>query len=273
MHKSKRKPLKVQFARGQPRRAILVKRGQEITQAIAISTKINLKQLQVNNFTIFAVLINWIHYVSNDTFLKYDSSCGGKSYPFGFGLLAPLQGLSTFITMKQIPLNTRKFKDGREKLKPQRVALVDDDDYEMLMRWNWTFVQEKSTAYAMRIQVINGRKASLKMHRLIMNPDAGLVIDHKDHNGLNNQKENLRICTPSQNCMNARVSKGSRSKYKGVNFCTFTNKWVATICKNKKRLTIGRYKIEEEAARAYDAKAIELHGEFANLNFHQPKSK
>jgi hypothetical protein len=93
------------------------------------------------------------------------------------------------------------------------------------------------------------------------------MYDHKDRNHFNNQKENLRPCGYSQNCANVpKVHKGT-SKYKGVSFCSQTKRWRAQIMRYRKQVNIGRFDTEEEAARAYDAKAVEIFGEFAFLNF------
>jgi hypothetical protein len=105
---------------------------------------------------------------------------------------------------------------------------------------------------------------AILMHRVIMKPPLGMDIDHKDHNGLNNQKFNLRICTRKQNARNKR-STGS-SIYLGV-YKTKRNYICARISMDGCCKHIGNFKTEEAAARAYDEVAKRCHGEFANLNF------
>ena len=94
-----------------------------------------------------------------------------------------------------------------------------------------------------------------------------LFVDHIDHNGLNNQKYNLRIATHSQNCQNRRPCKNSSSKYRGVCWHKKNKKWTAHIKIDKKTIYLGIFESEEDAAMAYDAKAKELHGEWTYLNF------
>ncbi len=101
---------------------------------------------------------------------------------------------------------------------------------------------------------------------------SGLVVDHINHNGLDNRKENLRICTVAENCRNSRPSKRKNklSKYKGVSFDKKRKVYRVLIWHNKKQYFLGTFKNETEAAKAYDRKARELFGEFAYLNFPIP---
>jgi hypothetical protein len=93
------------------------------------------------------------------------------------------------------------------------------------------------------------------------------LCDHADHNGLNNQRNNLRLASHSQNCINRNIyKKNTSSKYLGVSFCHSTNKWKAEIRFNGSYKYLGVFNSEEEAALAYNEKAIEVHGKFARPN-------
>ena len=91
------------------------------------------------------------------------------------------------------------------------------------------------------------------------------VVDHINHNTLDNRKCNLRICTHQESMMNSE-SRIGRSKYKGVWFSKDKNKWVAELRKNNKKIHIGYFKNEKEAAKAYNKLAIELFGQYVHLN-------
>jgi hypothetical protein len=143
-------------------------------------------------------------------------------------------------------------------------AKVDDKDYKFLIQFKWYYRRQKNRHWALR----KYRGETISMHRDIMKCKKGdkIDIDHKDHDGLNNQRNNLRRANRSQNSANRKKIFG-RSKYLGVSFEKNTNKWRAQITKNGRWHNLGRYESEIMAAKAYDAKAKELHGEFANLNF------
>ncbi len=147
-----------------------------------------------------------------------------------------------------------------------KVVLVDDQDYEFLNQWKWHI---DSVGYAAR-SGSKGAKASIRMHRQIMCPPKGLIVDHKNGISLDNRKENLRVCTRHQNQMNLKVPrfKNKASKYKGVSKEERGNArpWRAYIVFNDKQIWLGGHYTERDAAIAYNAKAIELYGEFARLN-------
>ena len=107
------------------------------------------------------------------------------------------------------------------------------------------------------------------MHRVITDSPAHLLVDHINHNGLDNRKANLRTATCAQNNVNRRSikTKNSPSKYKGVYWSKRDNKWQVQICYNYKIRTIGQFNDEIEAAKAYDEAAMKYHKEFAVLNF------
>lgn len=153
--------------------------------------------------------------------------------------------------MKEIPLTQNK------------KALVDDDDIELLSKHTWCAWWSGRRWYAQcRFQ----RKV-IYMHRLVTNASNGLEVDHIDKDGLNNQKSNLRVCTRGQNSRNTGKSKSNKSGYKGVCWASRRQSWLAQIKADGKNYFLGHYDDPIEAARAYDAKARELFGEFARTNF------
>jgi hypothetical protein len=157
------------------------------------------------------------------------------------------------------------------KLNEGYITLVDDDDYEWLCQWKWYVRHSDKTDYVIRTAYHKGVYKTVSMHREIMHSTKGQEVDHIDHNGLNNQKLNLRNCSKSQNQSNSSGRIRRKSIYKGVNYKKdpYSNhsRFVAQIQINKKKVHIGSFKTEIEAAYAYDKKAKELFGEYATLNF------
>ncbi|MEN6424184.1 MAG: AP2 domain-containing protein [Phycisphaerales bacterium] len=149
--------------------------------------------------------------------------------------------------LKRIPLG-----DGR-------YVYVDAADFEWLSRWKW----HMRNGYAAR----NERGEMILMHRQMMQPPAGMIVDHVNRNKLDNSRINLRICTRGENTRNRAKPIGCSSRFKGVSYDRKTGKWKAGIRSSRKQIYLGIFDTEEEAARAYDAKAVELFGEFARLNF------
>lgn len=143
------------------------------------------------------------------------------------------------------------------------VSHVSDHRFEYLTKHNWRAVKSKKTYYA--VTKINAKH--VRMHRLIMGvTDQNILIDHEDRNGLNNQDENLRIATNSQNCMNRGLRKDNTSGYKGVAWHKNVKKWTVCVTKNGKQNYIGQFDSKEEAVLAYNEAAIKIHGEFASIN-------
>ena len=105
------------------------------------------------------------------------------------------------------------------------------------------------------------------MHRLLLNAPRHLIVDHRNHNGLDNRMHNIRLCTYAENAQNRRPCRGSLSRYKGVSWDRNQNCYQAHIQLNGKSIKIGTFKSEIAATKAYDKKARELFGEFAYLNF------
>ncbi len=161
--------------------------------------------------------------------------------------------------MKRIPLTQGK------------VALIDDEDYAIVNLFKWFAHKRRYTFYATTTITIGSKRTTLLMHRLIMSLKSNEQGDHKDHNGLNNQKSNLRLCTHSQNQWNQQTRTNTTSKYKGIFWKKSCNKWCAQIHFNDKVFHLGVFKNEKKAAKAYDEKALELFGEFACLNLKEVK--
>lgn len=166
--------------------------------------------------------------------------------------------------MKEIPLTQRK------------VALVDDVDYEWLIKWKWYAIKKtkRKTWYAARMQ--GGSRKNRKviyMHKEIIGRVPGLEVDHRDGDGLNNQRENLRHCTLAQNQQNKGRYSNNTSGYKGVYKIKERDSWTASIRVNRSPVYLGIFKDPVEAAKAYDEAAVQNFGEFARLNFPKKQSR
>ena len=147
-------------------------------------------------------------------------------------------------------------------------VLIDTEDFwifeECRLRLLVGTTSSNRKYYVHIVSVISGSKYNYEpFHRSIMNCPDDLVVDHINGNTLDNRKLNLRQCTHQQNMMNAVKKRKSLSKFKGV--FRNGNSWGARIG-NGGRIHIGSFKTEEEAAKAYNEKALELFGEFAKLN-------
>lgn len=153
--------------------------------------------------------------------------------------------------MREIPLTQGK------------VALVDDEDFEELSKYRWHYERVWHGEEYARCSV--GKRKT--MHQMIMRTPVGMQTDHRDHNGLNNQKSNLRICTVSENQSNRLKQQGRYSSdYLGVTWRSKEQKWVAQIRTGGRLQNLGFFVGEAEAAAAYNEAAQRLHGEFARLN-------
>lgn len=149
------------------------------------------------------------------------------------------------------------------RLSQGKVALVDDIDYTRLIQFSWCAVNEHGYWYA--LGWVNG--SNVFMHRFIIGTPKGKITDHINGNGLDNRRKNLRVCTVAQNTHNqSRQVRSKSSKFKGVYWYKPRNVWRSIIRINMKRLYLGHFKSEIDAAIAYNNAALKYHGEFANLN-------
>ncbi len=163
----------------------------------------------------------------------------------------PFRKIRYGCTFRIIPLTQGKF------------AVVDPEDYDALTKYKWYAIKRGRQYYAVAKL---GRK-KVRMHRLIMKSPRNKVVDHINHNGLDNRKANLRLATAQQNTWNKPKQKGSySSQYKGVAWIKDKQRWRSKITYNGRDISLGYFDDEKAAARAYDRKAKELFGEYASLN-------
>jgi len=141
-----------------------------------------------------------------------------------------------------------------------QTILIDAEDLPLVFRHDW---------YAIHIDAKYWHAITtdrVLMSRLILDAPASRVVDHVNHNTLDNRRCNLRLATKSQNAANAKRQKGRSSEYKGVAWFKPKQAWQAYIRVNYKMRRIGLFDDEVEAARAYNVAALEAFGEFARLN-------
>jgi putative SOS response-associated peptidase YedK len=158
--------------------------------------------------------------------------------------------------VRKIPLTQGKF------------CLASYEDYKELSKYRWYYKKWRSREYAERTISVNGKPKNIQMHRVITGAKPGEEVDHRDGNGLNNCRENLRVCTHVENIRNQKRRVDNTSGYKGV---TFENQqkqkpWRARIRIGKRIIHLGLFSKKEDAARAYDKAALKFFGEFAKGN-------
>jgi hypothetical protein len=148
------------------------------------------------------------------------------------------------------------------------VALVDDNDYESVSQFKWTAFTPRQMVYAVRYPTVNGKRKYVYLHRFILGvTEPTIQVDHRNHNGLDCQRHNLRIAQHKDNIRNQRKTRKPRSsKYKGVCWSKWAAKWHAQLGKAGRSFHLGYYETELAAARAYDVAATLHFGEFAHLN-------
>lgn len=140
-------------------------------------------------------------------------------------------------------------------------AVIDAADAHLVASWNWYAIKDGNTVYAQR-SVATGERRTVRMHRVLMGDPTGLLVDHRDGNGLNNIRENLRLATYQQNNHNARLSKRNTSGLKGVSWSKANGKWFAQIRLAGRQRNLGYFQTPEAAHVAYCKASSALHGEF-----------
>lgn len=152
--------------------------------------------------------------------------------------------------------------------KSTKYTMVDDADYMFLKQFSWYLSTSGYAVTNKHIPALN-KSLTVRMHRVLMllsstsSQASGLIVDHINDDKLDNRKANLRICTKSLNEAN-KVRDDNKTGYRGV--YVFGDKYGASIAKDRKSHYLGLYNTAIEAAQAYNKKATELHGEFAQLN-------
>jgi hypothetical protein len=145
-------------------------------------------------------------------------------------------------------------------------VMVDYIDRHLVNGYSWYM---NDLGYAVTSVKNNGKRTTMKLHRLIMGLDFGdkREIDHIDMNKLNNRRSNLRICDTAENGRNKKLRVDNTSGFKGVCFNKRANKWCASIRHQGRSIHIGLFSTPEDAAQAYDTKARELFGSYGRFNF------
>ena len=162
--------------------------------------------------------------------------------------------------MKTIPLSRGLF------------AIVDDDDFEKINHHKWYAYQNPTGSFYAVRSVRTPIRRTIYMHREILGAPEGVEVDHKYGNTLDNRKEVIRLATTSQNHWNMRrravyAKRPVSSSFKGVCWHKRLGRWQVRVGYKNKRLFVGQFQSEKDAALAYDRKARELFGEFARTNF------
>jgi len=153
---------------------------------------------------------------------------------------------------KQIPLTQGKF------------AIVDDEDYEYLSQWLWYAIRHKGYFYASRANSIkaNGVKKNILMHRVILNAQEDMLVDHENGNTLDNRKSNLRQASHCENMRNRKIQSNNTSGFRGVSFHKLSKKWHAKISVNGYPKSLGYYETPKEASMVYEKEAERIYGKY-----------
>lgn len=152
-------------------------------------------------------------------------------------------------------------------------AIVDDEDYDRLSQWRWNISTCNGGVYPTRGERIEGtkpqRRRVVRMHVEIMNPPAGMLVDHINGDTLDNRRCNLRVCTKGQNQMNMRRNSRNTSGYRGVHWNKKNKKWTAIIRVANRKHYLGLFESVEAAATAYAEASRKYHGEFGRPDLPQ----
>ena len=147
-------------------------------------------------------------------------------------------------------------------------AIIDAADVPIVAGFNWVASVKSHTTYAIRTDRLDGKRCSVLLHRFILGimDRRDLEVDHKNCNGMDNRRDNLRLATRSQNNQNRRIGIRNTSGFKGVSWDNGRRKWIATIKIHGRSKRIGQFSTPETAATAYAIASARIHGEFGRLH-------
>jgi hypothetical protein len=149
-----------------------------------------------------------------------------------------------------------------------QVAQVDESDFLYLSQWKWHAMWSGDMHSYYGVRTVNKLKVTtILMHRVILNAQPGQLVDHINHQTLDNRRSNIRLCLPSGNTFHRRKSKNNTSGFIGVYWDGDRRRWISRIRVNGKIIRLGRFTDKREAAWERDCVAKQVHGEFAVLNF------
>jgi hypothetical protein len=145
-------------------------------------------------------------------------------------------------------------------------AVIDAEDLPMVTGKNWRAARDGLQVYALTdVRDSSGKKTCISMHRLILRSPAGLGVDHRDGDGLNNRRKNLRPATKAQNGQNRPQNKNNTSGFKGVSWHAQRGRWRAQIMVAGRKKSLGLFDTPEDAHVAYCRASAKFHGAFSNF--------
>jgi len=156
-----------------------------------------------------------------------------------------------------------------------KFTMVEPGDFYWLNNYHWSVNGRRERPYAVRyVHLSRDKIKTISMHREIMNFPKGRLVDHENGYTLDNRRDNLRTATREENAHNkGKTRTKTSSKFIGVYFDKNKNRWIVRIMYNYRKIYVGTFKDEIEAARAHDEAALKYHKEFAKLNFPNEKTK
>ena len=144
-----------------------------------------------------------------------------------------------------------------------RTALIDEADYESIQHWKWSSCRKRHTFAVYRAVLEQGKSRRIYLSRFIMQAPSGLFVDHENGDGLDNRRDNLRLCTHTENNRHrCRPQSTNTSGHRGVFWERGAKKWRAQLSVNNRNVHLGMFLTVEDAGNAYRQAAVSRYGEF-----------